>query len=66
MGQLYDMKVQIEQKIKDDKLDAADIKGKIGLRSGTVLAFISATTPDDPAKLAKLKSAAKEVLNLNM
>ena len=66
MGQLYDMKVQIEQKIKDDGLDVAEMKGKIGLRSGTVLAFVSATTPDDPTKIAKLKSAAKEVLNLNL
>lgn len=66
MGQLYDMKVRIEQKINDDGLDAAAVKGKIGLRSGTVLAFITATTPDDPTKVAKLKGAAKEVLNLNL
>ena len=66
MSQLYDMKLVIEQKIKDDKLDAAEVKGKIGLRSGTVLAFISPTTPDDPAKVAKLKAALKEVLNLNL
>ena len=66
MSQLYDMKLLIEQKIKDGKFDAAEVKGKIGLRSGTVLAFISATTPDDPAKVAKLKNAAKEVLNLNL
>jgi hypothetical protein len=60
------MKLLIEQKIKDDKLDAAEVKGKIGLRCGTVLAFISATTPDDPVKLGKLQKAAKEVLNINM
>ena len=66
MSQLYDMKLLIEQKIKDDKLDAPQVKGKIGLRCGTVLAFISPTTPDDPAKVAKLKTAVKEVLNLNL
>jgi hypothetical protein len=41
------------------------VKGKIGLRSGRTLALISPTTPDDPAALAKLRQAAKEVLNLD-
>lgn len=65
MSQLNDMKVRIEEKIKADGLDAAAVKGKIGLRSGKLLAFISPTTPDDPVAIAKLKEAAKEILNLN-
>ncbi len=65
LGQLYDMRVLIENKIKADGLDAMAVKGKIGLRSGRILALISATTPDDPAAIAKLRMAAKEVLNLN-
>lgn len=64
MGQLYDLKMKIEEKIKADGLDAMDVKGKIGLKSGKMLAFINAGTPDDPAVLAKLKLAAKEVLNI--
>ncbi len=65
MGQLYDLKMAIENKIKTDGLDAADVRGKVGLLSGRLLAFISATTPDEPAALAKLRHAAKEVLNIN-
>lgn len=55
----------IEEKIKASGLDATDVKGKISLRSGKLLAFITPTTPDDPGGIAKLKQAAKEVLNIN-
>jgi hypothetical protein len=66
VGQLYDMKVRIEEKIKADGLDASDMKGKIALKSGKLLAFISASTPDEPEAVAKLKLAAKEILNLSL
>jgi hypothetical protein len=66
VGQLNDLKLRIEEKIKADGLDGAAIKGKLGLRSGKVLAFITASTPDDPEAIAKLKAAAKEVLNLSL
>lgn len=65
MSKLYDLKVLIENKIKADGLDAVAVKGKIGLRSGRMLAFISPDTPDEPAAVAKLRQAAKEVLNIN-
>jgi hypothetical protein len=42
------------------------VKGKIGLRAGKLLAFINQNTPDDPQSIAKLKVAAKEVLDLNL
>lgn len=58
--------MRIEEKIKTDGLDAAAVKGKIGLKSGKVLAFINASTPDNPADIDKLKSAAKEILNLSL
>jgi hypothetical protein len=66
VSQLYDLRMLIEAKIKTSGLDVKDTKGKIGLRTGKLLAFISPTTPDDPAAIAKLKLAAKEVLNLNL
>jgi hypothetical protein len=66
MSQLYELKLRIEEKIKADGLDGTEMKGRIGLKSGRLLAFISATTPDDPEAIAKLKQAAKEVLNLNV
>lgn len=65
MSQLYDLKVLIENKIKADGLDAAAVKGKIGLRSGKMLAFITPSTPDDADTVAKLKLAVKEVLHIN-
>ena len=66
MSVLADMKLRIEEKIKADGLDAKEVKGKIGLRSGKLFAFISASTPDDPDTIARLRQAAKEVLNLNL
>jgi hypothetical protein len=65
VGQLYDLKMLIENKIKADGLDAMDVKGKIGLRTGKMLAFINASTPDDPETVAKLRQAAKDVLKIN-
>jgi len=64
VSQLYEIKLRIEEKIKTAGLDANEIKGKIGLRAGKLLAFITADTPDDPATVVKLKQAAKDVLNI--
>jgi len=66
VSQLNDIKLQIEAKIKAAGLDAKEVKGKISLRSGKVLAFINESTPDDPATIAKMKQAAKEVLNMDL
>jgi hypothetical protein len=65
VSQLYELRLRIEEKIKAERLDEVAVKGKLGLRSGKVLAFINASTPDDPVALEKLKLAAKEILNLN-
>jgi hypothetical protein len=65
VSRLYELKMLIENKIKADGLDAMSVKGKIGLRSGRTLALISPTTPDDPDAVAKLRQAAKEVLNID-
>jgi len=62
---LYDLKVRIEDKIKADGLDAAKMRGQIGLRTGRILALITPGTADDPVAVAKLKQAAKDLLNLN-
>jgi hypothetical protein len=66
VSQLYDLKILIEEKIKASGLDAMDVKGKISLRSGKLLSFITPTTPDDPAGIAKLKQAVKDVLNVTL
>jgi hypothetical protein len=66
VSQIYDLKLQIEEKIKTSGLDAKEVKGKLGLRSGTLLALITPTTADNPDTIAKLKQAAKEVLNVSL
>jgi hypothetical protein len=66
VGQLNDLKVKIEAKIVSEGLDAAAVRGQIGLKTGKLLAFINASTPDDPVMISKLKAAAKEVLKLNL
>ena len=66
MSQLYDLRLLIEERIRSAGLDPMEIKGKIGLRSGKLLALISPSTPDDPVAITKLKQAAKETLNLNL
>ena len=65
MSLLYEMRLRVEEKIKTDGLDATDVKGRLGLKTGMLLALISANTPDHPEKVAKFKLAAKEVLNLS-
>ena len=65
MSQLYDLRMLIENKIRTDGLDAMDVKGKIGLRSGRMLAFITPTTEDNPEAVAKLKQAVKDVLHIS-
>jgi len=66
VSQIYDMRLKIEEKIKADGLNAMDIKGKLGLKTGKMLALITPTTPDDPDLISKLRDAAKELLNLSL
>jgi hypothetical protein len=60
------MKLQIEAKIVADGIDPKEARGKIGLRSGKLLSLINPNTVDDAVIVAKLKVAAKEVLNLSL
>jgi hypothetical protein len=66
MGVLNDIKVRIDRVIEEKKLDGAVIRGKLALKTGFLLAIVNASTPDDPVKVAKLKSAAAEILNLKV
>jgi hypothetical protein len=62
MGKLYDAKVRLEQVIREKRLDEAEVKGSLSLKSGVLLALVRPETPDDPAKLEKLRAAARQVL----
>jgi hypothetical protein len=62
MGSLYDARLKIEKIIDSKKLDNFKTKGAIGLRSGVLIGFLKPGTPDDNAKLQKLREATQEVL----
>lgn len=66
MSVLYDLRVKIDKTIDERKLDAAATRGKIALQTGFLLSLISPTSPDDPAKLEKLKKAAADILQLRI
>jgi hypothetical protein len=64
VSQLYEMRMRVEETIKAKSLDAMEVKGKLGLKTGVLVALISANTPDNPELIAKFRIAAKEILNL--
>jgi hypothetical protein len=66
MSAIYDLKVRIDKAIAERKLDAATVRGKIALQTGFLLSLVGPTTPDDAAKLDKLKKAAVDVLQLKV
>jgi hypothetical protein len=66
MGQLYDAKVKLEKIIEQKKLDGAETKGKLSLKSGILFALVRPDTPDDAAKLEKLRAAVRQVLKVEI
>lgn len=66
MGLLVEMRNKIEKAITDKKLDGPAVRGKIALQTGFLLSLVGPATPDDPAKVAKLKKAAADVLQLSL
>jgi len=66
MGALNDVKMKIDKIIVDKHLDPVSIRGTIGLKAGFMLAFVKPETPDDPAKLEKLKQAVLLVLAVSV
>lgn len=66
MGQTYEAKRKVEQVIAERRLNEAEVKGKLSLKSGMLLAFIKPDSPDDPVKLEKLRAAARELLQIEL
>ena len=64
MGQMYDLKLRIDQVIGQQRLDDVKTRGAIGMRSGVMLSLINASTPDDPAKIQKIRDVAAEILRV--
>lgn len=61
MGQLFEISKKIDDVISQKGMDKLTTRGKIGLKSGILMAF-NENTPDDAEKIQKIKEAAKEVL----
>lgn len=61
MGQIFELSKKIDEIILKKGLDRMVTRGKIGLKSGVLMAF-NEKTPDDPEKMRKIKEAVKEVL----
>jgi len=62
MGRMYDTVRQIEAIIARRGLPVFRTKGLIAIRVGFALGLIDEETPDDGAKIAALREAAREVL----
>ena len=66
MSVLYDLRIKIDKTIEEKKLDASKVRGQIALQAGFMLSFILPSTPDDPAKIEKLKKAVASVMQLKL
>jgi hypothetical protein len=66
MGQLFDLRQKIDEKIRAQGRNIFEVRGTIALKAGFVLASLREDSPDDSAKLEKLKQAAREVLGVEV
>lgn len=65
MGQLFELSKKIDEIISKNGMDRLITRGKIGLKSGVLMAF-NEKTPDDVVKIQKIKDAAREVLGVSI
>jgi hypothetical protein len=66
MGQLFESRTRLDQIIRERKLDQIKVYGDVGLKAGFLVSLIKAATPDDDAKLQRLRRAAQEVLQASL
>ncbi len=66
MGKLYDYSQRIQHEIDSRGLDVFKTRGEMAMRCGFIITLIRPDEPDDPAKLAKLQDAAKQVLGISL
>lgn len=66
MGRLYDYSRAIQEDIDRRGLDVFKTRGELAMKCGFIITLIGPDDPDDPAKIAALQAAAKDVLGLNL
>lgn len=66
MGKLYDGCCQITEHIESRGLDVFKTRGAIAMKTGFLITLIGPNEPDDPQKIEALKSAARDVLDLEL
>jgi hypothetical protein len=66
MGKLYDAAQVILSTIEERGLDVFRTRGAINMKTGFLITLVHEDDPDDPEKLAALRDAAKEVLDLDI
>jgi hypothetical protein len=66
VGKLYNYAQQIEQHIQRNNLDVFKTRGAIAMRVGFIITLVNPDDPDDPDKVAALKTAAEDVLGLRL
>ncbi len=62
MGALYETVRRVEAAIEKRRLPLYKTRGLIGLRAGFLLGVVTPDTPDDPLRIAALRTAARDVL----
>jgi len=64
MGALYDMCQKLMQQVESDNpnpMDLLRMKGEIARNAGFMVSLVSAKDPDDPAKMAGVQAAARQL-----
>lgn len=66
MGKLYDYCCRIQEHIERNDLDVFKTRGELALKAGFLITLIGPDDPDDPARIAALRDAARETLGLEL
>lgn len=66
MGRLYDACREVIDYIDRSGLDVYKTRGAITLRTGFLITLVDEDDVDDPARIAAIREAAKEVLGIDI
>ena len=61
-GALHELVQRVDARLAQSGADRFKLRGQIAMKAGFALDLVDAGTPDDPERLAKLRSAVLAVL----